>query len=497
MVYHVAAIDVGASSGRVMLAAFDPARRSIDLQEVHRFENHIVRNDGHDCWDFERTLSEIVTGLNQIEARGIELSSIGVDTWAVDYVLLDADGRPIGPTVSYRDHRTDGMMEVVQRKISREEIYARTGIQFLQFNTLYQLQALFDSRPAWINRVARLLLVPDYLHFRLCGAQSCEYTNATATQLLNIDTGDWDEVLLAAIGAPRAWFLPPQPAGSVLGHWRTPQGREVKVIAPATHDTGSAVAAAPLADAHTAYISSGTWSLMGIESRTPVKGPEALRANITNEGGVEGTYRVLKNIMGLWLLQRVRIELGVGAFADLVDAAAAAPAGRFLINPNDDSFLNPPVMIRAIRNFCRRTGQGAPATPGELARCVLDSLALLYRQTMQEIEVAAGMRIALIQIIGGGSNNRLLNQLTADYCQVPVETGPVEASALGNVCYQLKGLGLLRDLAEVRELVSGHLASTRYEPAGNTAFIESSWQRFLCVCRGEAVPPQLTTSELV
>ena len=494
MIRYVAAIDVGASSGRVILSGFDAVTRKLELQEVHRFENRAVAREGHDCWNFEQILAEIVDGLTRIEQRGIALESIGVDTWAVDFVLLDRAGEPLGQTVSYRDHRTDGVMEQVHAKIAREDIYARTGIQFLQFNTLYQLQALINENPPWLAQVDKLLLIPDYLHYRLCGQLSCEYTNATSTQLLNIETGQWDQKLLECVGVPPSWFLPPIQPGTVIGHWTSPHGRTVKVIAPATHDTGSAVAAAPLTNAQTAYISSGTWSLMGLESRTPLKQPQALAFNITNEGGVEGTFRVLKNIMGLWLLQRVRNELSDCSFADLVEAAKVAPAGAFLVDPNDSGFLNPPSMINAIQRFCQHSGQGTPATPGELARCIFESLALLYRQTMAELEQVAGLKIDLIQIVGGGSNNTFLNQLTADFCQVPVATGPVEASALGNVCYQLKGLGLLENLDEVRQLIRQKFVTGSFQPSANTS-IQTLWPRFQRICRGESVSSQLSSSE--
>lgn len=491
MIRFVAAVDIGASSGRVILAGFDDVQRLLHLEEIHRFENRLHQQAGHDCWDFEHIYREICNGLERIETRGFELDSIGIDTWGVDYVLLDRAGQPLGLPIAYRDHRTDGVMERVQAKIGREEIYSRTGIQFLQFNTLYQLQALMDENPAWLGQVDKLLLVPDYLHYRLCGQLSCEYTNATTTQLLNVHTGQWDTALLDSIGVPASWFLPPVQPGSVVGNWISPKGRAVKVITPATHDTGSAVAAAPLANERTAYISSGTWSLMGLESRTPLTGPDALACNITNEGGVEGTFRVLKNIMGLWLIQGVRNELGDCSFAELVVAARAVPAGAYLIDPNDASFMNPPSMIEAIQNFCLRSGQGKPVTPGELARCVFESLALLYKQTMAELEQVSGCKFDLIQIVGGGSNNAFLNQLTADYCRVPVATGPVEASALGNICYQLKGLGLLADLNDVRELIRKDLGADRCQPAVNTSELNTHWQRFQRICQGETISSHL------
>lgn len=495
MAHHVAAVDIGASSGRVLLAEYDPTQRKMQLEEVHRFENRLHQQQGHDCWDLEHLFREICCGLERIEDEGIALDSIGIDTWGVDFVLLDRDGAPLGLPVAYRDHRTDGVMAEVEARLSRDEIYARTGIQFLQFNTLYQLQALVNENPDWLGQVDKLLLIPDYLHYRLCGQLSCEYTNATTTQLLNVETGQWDEKLLETIGVPARWFLPPVQPGSLLGNWISPSGRAVKVIAPATHDTGSAVAAAPLASPRSAYISSGTWSLMGIESPVPLNNAQALAFNFTNEGGVEGTFRVLKNIMGLWLIQRVRQELSECTFAELVDAARSAPAFGFLINPNDDSFLNPPSMIEAIQQFCRRSGQRTPTTRGELARCVFESLAFLYKQTMQELEQIAGFRIELIQIVGGGTNNAFLNQLTADFCQVPVAIGPIEASALGNACYQLKGLGLLSDLSEMRALIRRQFSAGRCQPGVSNSALNTHWQRFQQICRGEPVSSPFSESE--
>jgi rhamnulokinase len=479
MTTYVAAVDIGASSGRIMVAAYDEMRRTVQMHEACRFENRIHQRQGRDCWDLDGLYRNILAGLGKIEQDGIDLDAVGVDTWGVDFVLLGRDGQPVGEPVSYRDHRTDGAMEAVHATIPPDEIYFRTGIQFLQFNTLYQLYALLRERPDWLAQVEHLLMIPDYLHYRLCGTAACEYTNATTTQLVNVYTGDWDRSLLARLGVPPHWLSRPVQPGTVLGHWMTPKGRAVKVIAPATHDTASAVAATPLFDERTAYISSGTWSLMGLESQYPMNSRAARACNLTNEGGVDSTFRVLKNIMGLWLIQRVRDELGRYSFADLAAAAETAEPFRYLVNPNDDRFLNPVSMIDAIRAYCRETGQGEPQQPAELARCVFESLAFLYRRTVADLEQVANRKIERIHIVGGGCNNRLLNQLTADFCQLPVDTGPSEASALGNICYQLIGLERLADLDEVRQMIGRTFCGERFLP--RQAFSvpgEAAWRTF-------------------
>lgn len=478
MITCVAAVDLGASSGRVLLGRFDTVAQTLAIEEIHRFDNGFVHRHGHDCWDTENLVAQIESGLEKILASGAVPASVGVDTWGVDFVLLDADGEALGDTVAYRDHRTDGIMDKVFASMPRAEIYRRTGIQFQQFNTLYQLAALAEENPDWWPRVHSLLLMPDYLHYRLCGTRSCEITNASTSQLLNLATRDWDAALIERIGIPARWFLSPCEPGSQLGEWVANNGLRVKVIAPATHDTASAVLAVPLADEASAYISSGTWSLMGIESRTPCNGADALAANITNEGGVDGSYRVLKNIMGLWLIQRVRDAFPEHSFADLVTEAQAATPLRHLIDPNDDRFLNPPSMVEAIRAFCRETDQDEPQSAGELARCVFESLAFLYRRTLGELEAVSGKRLARIHIVGGGCQNDFLNQLCADFCRLPVHAGPVEASALGNIAAQLRGLGLLADRQAVRDVIRRSFPIRTLLPNADDERIASHWQRF-------------------
>ena len=501
---YVAAVDIGASSGRVLLGRLEQAEAgepTLAIEEIHRFDNRFIHRFGQDCWDVDNLVWQIESGLEKIIAMGIVPASVGVDTWGVDFVLLDANGRMIGDAVAYRDHRTDGMMEDFFTRMPRAEIYRRTGIQFQQFNTLYQLAALRRRNPDWLPGAQSLLLMPDYLHYRLCGQRSCEATNASTSQLLNLDTHTRDEKLLDLLDVPRRWFQPLIEPGTKLGEWVSRSGARVKVIAPATHDTASAVLGAPLADENgreatnesAAYISSGTWSLMGIESSTPCRDEAALAANITNEGGVDGTYRVLKNIMGLWLIQRVRDGFPKLSFADLVREAQAARPLQYLVNPNDDRFLNPRSMVTAIKAFCRETGQGEPTTAGELARCVFESLALLYRRTLGELESITGKRLSQLHIVGGGCQNDFLNQLCANFCQRPVVTGPVEASALGNLGAQLRGLGLLADRAAVRDLIRRSFPGQTLNPeAMRSDDFELHLEKFLNLFARQPAEPQPT-----
>lgn len=472
----IVAVDIGASSGRVILSELKDG--VLSLTETHRFDNTLRSDDvsGHQCWDLDFLEAEMRKGLVIASEQG-PLASVGVDTWAVDYVLLDEKFERIGPAISYRDHRTDAMMEAVFTQISRPEIYRRTGIQFLQFNSLYQLAATVHQHPEWLARARHFLMIPDYLHFRLSGVLSNEYTNATTTQFFNLDQDDWDEDLLGVAGLSKDVMIRPVEAGTILGQTLCPaSGNPIKVIAPATHDTGSAVAAAPLESADEAFISSGTWSLMGIESRTPFADTQALAANVSNEGGVERRYRVLKNIMGFWLIQRIRKELGSPDHAWLVTAARDCAAWQSVINPQDARFLNPDNMTAELQAFCRETGQPVPESAGALSRCIFDSLALSYRRVKEELEALRGRPVSRIRIVGGGSQNDLVNQLCADACGIPVTAGPIETTALGNVCVQMIALGQLSGLDEARALVRRSFPLTEYFPHHRVP--ETVWNRF-------------------
>lgn len=456
-----AAIDLGASSGRVAVVDWDGEQ--LGLREAWRFETP-RRQDaetGYECWDLDAIERELRAGLGA--AAGMSrLESMGVDGWGVDYVLLDRDQQRVGPAVSYRDPRTQGVMEQVLARLPREEIYRRTGIQFQPFNTLYQLAATAARQPEWLARARHLLLLPDYFHHRLGSELANEYTNASTTQLLGVAQHDWDEQLLGLAGITRELLSPPVEPGTLLGEAKLPGMSSLQVIAPGSHDTASAVAAIPLSSSEL-FLISGTWSLMGVESERPFATELALRCNISNEGGVERRYRVLKNIAGLWLTQRIAQELGKRE-SELLAAATDAPAWRTSIDPDDARFLNPPSMIGALHSFCVETGQEPPADAGALARCVLESLALCYRRTKQELESLLGRSLTRIRVGGGGGKNALLNQLTADACQVPVQVGPAESSLLGNGCVQLIGLGAFASLGDARAALRRSFDNIEVEP---------------------------------
>ncbi len=461
---HCVAVDLGASSGRVMLASYHREQRTLQLREIHRFVNCLQKQDGFDCWDIDTLEAEIRTGLNKVCEEGIHIDSIGIDTWGVDYVLLDGNGNRVGLPVSYRDSRTDGVMAHALAQLGKAEIYGRSGIQFLPFNTLYQLRALVEQQPELVANVAHALLIPDYFSYRLTGQMNWEYTNATTTQLVNINSDSWDENLLNWTGASRDWFGTPTHPGNVIGHWTCPQENAIPVVAVASHDTASAVIAAPLASQDAAYLSSGTWSLMGFESKTPYTSDTALAANITNEGGAEGRYRVLKNIIGLWLLQRVLKEQRISDLTALIGEAETLPACRFLINPNDERFINPANMSAEIQAACRETVQPVPESAADLARCIFDSLALLYAEVLHELATLRGKPFSQLHIVGGGCQNHLLNQLCANACGITVLAGPVEASTLGNIGIQLVTLDELADVDQFRQVVTGNYGLTTFIP---------------------------------
>jgi rhamnulokinase len=402
------------------------------------------------------------------------LDGVGVDSWGVDYVLLDEQLRRVGPAICYRDRRTAGFMERVQAQRPAAEIYRRTGIQFQPFNTLYQLAAAAEQEPEWMRTARHLLMIPDYLHFRLSGVLSNEYTNATTTQMVGLD-GAWDPTLLQAAGIRPELLRPLTAAGTVLGEMQIGAERAA-VIAPASHDTASAVAGTPLEGPDEAFISSGTWSLMGVESQAPIATDAALRMNFTNEGGLERRFRVLKNLTGMWPLQRICAEQRIHALDTLISQAEGVSAWRSLVNFDQPYFLNPVSMTGAIRRACRASGQPEPVTPAQLARCIFDSLALSYRKVKEELQTLRGRDLTRIRIVGGGSRNRLLNQICADACQLPVSAGPVEASALGNLCAQWMALGEISNLDAARALIRASFPPGEFPP--RAAIPASAWERF-------------------
>jgi rhamnulokinase len=475
---------MAAESGRVMLAHFDGQRISLD--EVHRFPNRPVMVRSHRFWNILGLWDETLTGLRKARLQAGTLDSIGIDTWGVDYGLVHAQGLLCGQPFHYRDHRTDGMMERIFARVSCEDIYARTGIQFLPINTLVQLFAHEQQQPSDLSRAHRLLLMPDLLHSWLTGEMVSERTNATTTQCWNPVVGDWATDLLEQLGIPSAMLPPVVEPGTVLGEvlpeWRSELGA-VRVIAPATHDTGSAIAAAPVSQ-HVgwAYISSGTWSLVGGELAQPIMAPDALAGNWTNEGGVFGTTRFLKNVMGLWLLQECqRIWAAEQRAIDhdmLLAETDGVAAHAALIDPDDPRFLAPKHMPNAINNYVEERGQQPLQAPAAFARCIMESLVLRYCEVLRQLERQSGIPIKRIHVLGGGSRNTRLNQWLADAYGSPVVAGPTEATALGNALMQLVGLGELGTLSEIR-VVAQRISTRVFEPQdGMRAAWDEAAERF-------------------
>lgn len=461
------AIDIGASSGRHMLGHIEDGK--MQLEEIYRFENGMANEDGKLLWDTKRLFAEIVKGMKECTKIGKVPESMSVDTWAVDYVLLDEQDQVIGDTYGYRDSRTNGCDEEVYKLIAEKDLYARTGIQKQSFNTIYQLMADKTKRPEILDRAKTFLMLPDYFQFLLTGNKVSEYTNGTSTQLVSPKTKQWDQELIRLLGYPEDMFLPLQMPGSVVGDLQDSIVKEVgfncKVVLCGSHDTASAVMAMPKAEGDGLYISSGTWSLMGAELADADCREESRKANFTNEGGYEYRFRYLKNIMGLWMIQSVRHELeDQYSFARLCEMAEECRDFSSLVDANDNCFLAPESMVEEIQSFCSRTGQKVPRKPGEIARVIYRSLAECYGKTVQEIEENTGKTYEGICIIGGGSNAAYLNQLTADATGKTVYAGPGEATAIGNIMAQMIRAGELSELAEARKCVAESFGIKVYKP---------------------------------
>ena len=480
------AFDLGAESGRAVLGWL--ADDELRLEEVHRFANGPVRVGDSLHWDVLRLWSEVQRGLALAAARaGDGLASLGVDTWGVDFGLLAADDSLLGNPHHYRDPRTDGMLEAAFAVTPRDEIYRQTGIQLMQLNTLYQLLAMVRADSPALASARHLLMMPDLLNFWLSGVKANEFTDATTTQCYDPRGERWATGLLERLGIPTGLFGDIVPPGTALGPLRPSVAADahcppVQVIATASHDTASAVAAVPAAATDYVYISSGTWSLMGIESPAPVISDASLRANLTNEGGVAGTIRLLKYIMGMWLVQECRrawaAEGKTYTYDALTALAEAAPAFGPLINPSDARYLAPGEMPARIQAACRESDQSVPDTPGALVRCVLESLALEYRRVIDLIETIVSRPMTAVHIVGGGSRNRLLNQLTANATGRPVIAGPVEATATGNILVQAIATGRLASLREGRDLLRRIVETTTYEPRDGAAW-DAVYERYL------------------
>ena len=450
------AIDIGASSGRHILGSVENGK--IVLEEVYRFWNGMDHVDGTLCWDVDRLFNETIAGMKKCKEIGKIPVSVGIDTWGVDFVLLDKEDNIVGQTVGYRDHRTEGMDEEVYKIISEDDLYARTGIQKAIYNTIYQLMAVKKKHPEYLEQAETLLHVPDYFHFLLTGQKTCEYTEATTGQLVSPITKDWDYELIDMLGYPRKMFQKLIMPGTGIGHLsdkiREEVGFDLEVVAPATHDTGSAVLAVPANDDDFIYISSGTWSLMGTELKQADCSPESRLHNFTNEGGYAYRFRYLKNIMGLWMIQSVKKESAPDMGFGEICALASKETIRSFVDVNDARFLAPENMTAEVKSACEEAGEQIPQTIGELAAVIYHSLAKCYAKTAEEIEKLTGIDYSRIQIVGGGANAHYLNELTAEYAGKNVYAGPTEATAVGNFAAQMIAAGELKDLKAARACIA-------------------------------------------
>lgn len=451
-----AAVDLGATSGRVILGRLDAGHLS--LHEIHRFPNEPVTYNGGLHWDLPRLWLEVCRGLDS--AGGPE--SIGVDAWGVDYALLGDNGELLGNPYHYRDRRTDGMLDRVHALVDPAAIYGITGIQFMPINTLYQLFAARLQTPGILSAAKSFLTIPDLINFWLTGVAACEYTAASTTQMLDHRSGDWSTNLLDRLGIPTHFLRPLIQPGTLLGRYR-----DTAVVAPACHDTGSAFAAVCSGD-DTAFLSSGTWSLLGAEVAHPIVTPAAQQLNFTNEGGVCGSIRLLKNITGLWLLESCRRIWDRGPDAcsleDLLAAASLSAPFAHMLDPDHPAFLHPPDMTVAIADHCRHSGQSVPASPGAFVRAIFEGLARKYRVVLEQLETVSGRSYRRIRVVGGGSRIALLNQLIADECGRTVVAGPAEATALGNIAMQMLATGAVSSLAEAREMIDRSFPPVTYLP---------------------------------
>jgi rhamnulokinase len=474
----VLAFDLGASSGRALigeLIAMEGECPKLAVKEIYRFPNHVVYAGRRMHWDLLRLLQEVKTGIRQAYREGFQPDTLGIDTWGVDFGLLDASGELIGNPYHYRDQQTNGMIEEITDLIGTEELYRQTGLQNMPFNTIYQLYAMIKFRSPKLDIARHLLMIPDLIAYMLTGRITCEYTAASTTQMLHPDQKTWNKSLMETVGIPLQLFTDPIRPGELIGPLTHEVCEElgsapIDVVAVATHDTASAIAAVPAAGEPFVYLVCGTWSLMGTELTEPLLSKEAIEWAYSNEGGVGDTYQLLKNIMGLWMVQECRREWEASGmaydYANLVRLAEEAPAYQCLIDPDDPRFYDPGGMAEKIQAYCRETGQRVPIGEGEIIRCVLESLALRYRFTLEQLEILTGRSFGVLHMVGGGVQNELLCQLTANVLGRPVLAGPAEASAIGNMLVQLISLGLCNDLHAARLLVKNSLSVTRYEARG-------------------------------
>ncbi|RED61727.1 rhamnulokinase [Cohnella lupini] len=487
----VLAFDMGASSGRALIGQLQAdanGDRKLEVSEIHRFPNHAIQVGNHLHWDILRLLHEMKKGIRLAFQNGYEPSAFGIDTWGVDFGLLDANGELLGNPYHYRDSQTDGLIEEVSGLIGQEALFKQSGLQFMPFNTLYQLYAMKKAASPKLDVAQTLLLTPDLLTYLLTGIKSCEFTMATTTQLFHPGTQSWNSELMDKLGIPSRLFLTPVQPGTIIGPLSDTVVDELGVssmlaVAVGTHDTESAIAAVPAGDEPFAFLVCGTWSLLGTEMDGPLLSDDTLKLDFSNEGGVGGTYQLLKNIMGLWLLQECKREWDeqgneIG-FPELVRLAEQAEPFRSLVHPDDPRFFSPGGMANKIRAICEETNQPVPTSEGEIVRCILESLALRYRQALEQAERLTERTYGGLHMVGGGIQNRLLCEFTANAIGKPVWAGPIEASAIGNMLMQLVALGQCRDLREARKLVAASFPIDVYEPSYDAAGWSSAYGTFL------------------
>ena len=483
------AVDLGATSGRTILGTLADGR--LEQEELTRFPNNLIETGGHFYWDIYALYFEMIRGLKEVAHRGITLTSIGIDTWGVDFVFIGDDGAILRNPMAYRDPHTFGRMEeYLEEVVSQREVYDITGIQFMNFNSLFQLYAMRKDANSAMKMAEKVLFVPDALSWMLTGEAVCEYTIASTSQMLDPRTGDLSEKLIESVGMKRSQFGRMVQPGTQIGVLTeevqniTGLGA-VPVIAVAGHDTGAAVAAVPAKNEQFAYLSSGTWSLMGIETKDAIINNRSYELNFTNEGGIEGTTRFLKNICGMWLYERCRKEwpeeVRQLSHPELQGSAMRVEAFRSIINPDDKAFANPPSMIGAIQQYCRETNQPVPETLAEICRCIFDSLSLRYRQVFGWLKEFADFDINVLHVIGGGSLNKYLTQFTADACDVEVLAGPQECTAIGNIMLQAKASSDVADIWQMRAIIANSVEMVPYHPSGDKAAWDAAYEKYLTI----------------
>lgn len=476
------AVDLGASSGRTILGSF--TSKGLEMEVVNRFPNHLIHAGGHFYWDLYELYRNILEGLKKASTLA-DITSIGIDTWGVDFVILGHDGGLLRLPYSYRDPHTIGAADAYFSRVPRSEVYGLTGIQVMDFNSLFQFDTLLRNNDSALECADRILFIPDALSYMLTGETVTEYTIASTAQIVNARTRRLEPRILESVGLPEDRFgrfvYPGERVGVLSEEVQKLTGLgAVPVIAVAGHDTASAVAAVPATVEGFAYLSSGTWSLMGLEVPEPVIDERSERLNVTNEGGVEGTIRLLKNICGMWLLERCRAQWGETSYDELIAQARSCEAFRSLINPDAPDFANPADMEEAIKAYCGRTGQRVPDSRGQIVRCIFESLALRYRQVLQMLQGLSPRRIEVLHVIGGGSRNALLNQWTANAIGLPVIAGPSEATAIGNIGIQAIAAGKAKDVASMRRLIRDSIPLNTYLPE-DAAHWQKGYEKFITI----------------